>query len=171
MVIGCCGAGKSTFARKLQSINGLPLVHLDQVYWHPHWVETEKEVWTKKMKELVSKPSWIIDGNYGGTMDIRLKEADTIFYLQYPTWKCLYRVIKRTIQYHGQKRPDMPEGCNERFSLEFLHYVATFNLVRTKSILTKLKEIDHAKSVFICRNDQELEKVLEDLRSKTKPQA
>ena len=121
LVIGCCGAGKSTFSTKLQSALNLELIHLDQYYHKPNWEEPEKEQWEGIVNNLVQKPTWIMDGNYKGTFDIRFKEADTIIYLDYSTLKCLWRVIKRIVKYHGTVRPDMPKGCEERFDLEFLH--------------------------------------------------
>jgi len=39
MIIGCAGAGKSTLARKLGAITGLPVIHLDREHWRPGWVE------------------------------------------------------------------------------------------------------------------------------------
>jgi len=137
MVIVCCGAGKSTFSKKLAKITNLDLIHLDQHFWKPNWEETEKEQWSKIVSELANKESWIIDGNYGGSMDIRIKHADTIIYLDYPTLKCLWRVTKRIIKYHGKERPDMPKGCKERFNLEFYHYVALYNFLRRKKLIKK----------------------------------
>ena len=83
LVIGCCGAGKSTFSRKLNNIINLELIHLDQYYHKPNWEEPDKEKWEKIVSHLVQKPSWIMDGNYKGTFDVRFKEANTIIYLDY----------------------------------------------------------------------------------------
>ena len=164
MIIGCCGAGKSTFARKLYAKTQLPLIHLDQEFWQPNWVETEEEAWKEKVTELANRPMWIIDGNYGGTMDVRQKVADTIIFFDYPTMKCLARVVRRIIQHHGKVRPDMPEGCHERFDFDFLHYVATFNIVKRKGILKKLaKAKEQGKEVVIFKNDQAADDFLKRL--------
>lgn len=165
MIIGCCGAGKSTLARRLHSITKLPLYHLDQYYWNENWIETPKEVWEPIVVKLASEDQWIIDGNYGGTFEQRMERADTIIYLNYSSVRCLGRVIKRIIKYHGKVRPDMPEGCKERFDFEFLHYVATYNLLRRKSIKTKLDSF-RGKSVFILHNDKEVDSYI---NSVTKP--
>jgi adenylate kinase family enzyme len=90
-------------------------------------------------------------------MDLRLAQADTLIYLDIPTYKCLYRVISRTIKYYGQERADMPPGCKERFDLGFLHYVAVFNLIRKKKLLRKLSILKEEKRVFILRNQKEIE--------------
>jgi len=163
MVIGCCGSGKSTFSRKLAEHTSLPIYHLDQYYWKPNWTETPTSQWEPIVTKLANKPSWIIDGNYGGTMDIRIKEADTIIYLDRSTPVCLWRVIKRISKYRGQVRPDMPPGCEERFDLEFLHYVATYNLIRRKSLLKKINALKAKKEVQIFKSDKEADKYLQKL--------
>lgn len=164
MIIGCCGAGKSSFARQLHALTQIHLIHLDQHYWQPNWIESPAEEWKKKVQELAALPTWIIDGNYGGTMDIRIQKADTIIYLDYPTWKCLWRVLKRTWQNHGHERADMPKGCKERFDLDFLHYVATYNLIRRKKLLQKLEGVASEKNVIIFKHDRDARHFLERLK-------
>jgi len=160
MVIGCCGSGKSTFSKKLASHTSLPIFHLDQYYWKPNWTETESSEWKTIVEDLATKPSWIIDGNYGGTMDIRFREADTIIYLDRSTPVCLWRVVKRIIKYHGQVRPDMPPGCKERFDWDFLHYVAIYNLKRKKDVLKKMAALDPSKELLVFKSDKETEAYL-----------
>lgn len=160
IVIGCCGAGKSTLSTRLHKILKLPLIHLDQEYWKSGWIETSKDEWEKIARSLANQESWIIDGNYGGTIDIRLDRADTVIFLSVPTYKAMYRVITRTLKYWGKTRPDMTKGCNERFDLEFLHYVLTFNLRNRKDLLKKLEALDASKSVHILKNNHEIEQFL-----------
>ncbi len=166
MVIGCCGAGKSTFARRLHAVTGIELIHLDQHYWKPDWVESDPEEWMVKAESLAARPRWIIDGNYGSTIDLRIRRADTILYFDFPTWKCLWRITRRILQYLGKERPDMPAGCRERFDLDFYHYVATFNLVKRKRLLQKLAAVEGEKRVVIFRNDGEAERFLEKLSNR-----
>lgn len=166
MVLGCCGAGKSTFASALSSITGLELIHLDQYYWKPNWEETTSAEWEKIVQTLASKPQWIIDGNYGRTIDMRIKQADTIIYLDYPTWLCLWRVIKRIIKYRGKVRPDMPEGCKERFDWEFIHYVLTFNIRNRKKLFKKLNSVQKEKRILVFKQDIKAYEFLEELRNK-----
>lgn len=157
IVIGCCGAGKSTFSRKLHALTGLELIHLDQQYWKPNWVETDKDIWETKVAEIAEQDSWIIDGNYGGTLDVRLNRADTVFFLDFSTLKCLWRVGKRVLKYNGRERPDMPPGCKERFDLEFFHFVATYNLRNRKTLYKKLDKVKTEKNIHVFRNDLETE--------------
>ena len=164
LVIGCCGAGKSTFSRKLQALLKVELLHLDQYYWKPDWQEPEQAEWTAMVNDLASRPSWIMDGNYGGTMDLRIKRADTIIYLDYRTTTCLWRITKRTLKYRGRVRPDMPAGCKERFDLDFYHYVATYNLNRREGVLDKLDKVKGAKNICVLKNDAAAEAFLGKLR-------
>ncbi len=166
MIIGCCGAGKSTLSKRLGTATNLDIIHLDQYYWKPNWVETDNVEWNKVVENLANKSSWIIDGNYGGTMDMRIERADTIIYLDYPTIKCLWRITKRIVKYRGLIRPDMPKGCKERFNLKFYHYVATYNLTRRKSLLKKLVPLKKEKQILIFTNDMESEHFLEELENK-----
>jgi len=156
MIIGCCGAGKSTLARRLHKVTNLPLYHLDQYYWKENWAETPKEEWEPIVKELASKEEWIIDGNYGGTFQPRMDRADTIIFLKYSTIRCLARVTKRVWKYHGKVRPDMPPGCRERFDLEFFHYVATYNLVRGNIIQNKIDKLVD-KKIHVFKSDKEVD--------------
>lgn len=164
MVIGCCGAGKSTLARKILEKTNIPVYHLDQYYWRPDWVETPKEEWEPVVQALSDKEEWIIDGNYASTIDFRIQRADTIIYLDFSTISCLWRITKRIWKYRGEVRPDMTTDCRERFDLDFYHYVATFNLMRRKSLLNKLKKVTNSQDVFIFKNDTETENYLNELK-------
>ena len=160
LVTGSCGAGKSTFSKKLQSILKLELIHLDQYYHKPNWEEPEKAEWEKIVHTLVQKPSWIMDGNYASSFDIRFKYADTIIYLDYPTILCFWRVIIRIFKYHGVTRSDMANGCKEQFNLEFLHFVLTFNSKFKKGIIQKLNLVKDEKKVCVFKTDKQADKFL-----------
>ena len=157
MIIGCGGAGKSTLARELGNILGLPLVHLDQAYWRPNWVERDKQEWEEIVTKLADQDRWIMDGNYGGTMDIRLQRADTVLFLDRSRWLCVYRVLLRLWQTGGRTRPDMAEGCEERFNLPFLQYVFFYNNTRRPGILKKLNRLSSKQSVFRLRSQREID--------------
>lgn len=124
MVIGPCGAGKSTAAARIAELTGLPLVHMDRLNWQPGWVESDSSQLREKVADAAAQERWIIEGNYGGTMELRLPRATLVLYLDYPIPLCLYRILRRIWRYRGTTRPDMTEGCEERFDLAFLWYVA-----------------------------------------------
>ena len=155
LVIGCCGAGKSTLSKKLEKILKLPLIHLDKYYHKPNWEEPEKEEWEQVLRKLVKQKRWIMDGNYADSFDIRFPLADTIIYLDYPSIKCCLRVIKRNITYFRKKRSDIADGCKERFDLFFLKFVLTFNYKNRENIYNRLENIKTTKEVIILKNDKE----------------
>ncbi|CEG26045.1 DNA topology modulation protein [Bacillus sp. B-jedd] len=140
MIIGCGGAGKSTLAQQLGKKLGIKVYHLDSLFWKPGWVSTEREEFIQMQKEMMAEDEWIIDGNYGGTMDLRLEQADTIIFLHYSTIRCLYGIVKRRLQYHGKTRPDMGEECPERLDWEFVKWVAGYNRKKAPLVLEKLRK-------------------------------
>jgi adenylate kinase family enzyme len=126
LVIGSPGAGKSTLSHAIAARTGLPICHLDRMHWLPGWIERDRDEARGELAEVLKRERWIIDGNYGSILPMRLARADTVVWLDYPTRLCLWRALKRWWQYRGNTRPDMTEGCPERLNAEFLIYVLTF---------------------------------------------
>lgn len=138
LIIGPCGSGKSTLARELAPRLGLPLVHMDQLGWQAGWVETGKAELHARLADVVAQDTWLIEGNYGSTLAPRLARADTVIYLDLPIRLCLWRLVRRIVSHRGRSRPDMPEGCPERFDAAFFWYVARWNSgprIRTEQAL------------------------------------
>jgi len=160
LVIGSGGAGKSTFAQRLGGILKLEVVHLDSLYWSPGWVEMPKDKWKTIVEELVKRDSWIIDGNYGGTLEIRLAACDGVIFLDVPRWICLGRVLKRVALYRKDRRPDMAAGCPEKVNLEFIKYIWDYPRKRKPALLEKLKSYSQTKAVTILRTQAEIESFL-----------
>ena len=140
LVIGSPGAGKSTFVRRLAASTGLPSIHLDAEYHLPGWVEPDETEWRARLKQLVAGERWIMDGNYGGSMDFRLAHADTAILLDYPSWLCLWRVVRRIATLRGTVRPDAAPGCPERLDWAFLAYVAAFRSAKTPALERRLAQ-------------------------------
>ncbi len=95
IVIGSPGAGKSTFSRKLQNITGLPLFYLDMIYHRADKTTCSAEEFDEKLKGILERDQWIIDGNYARTLPLRLKQCDTVFWLDYPLEVCLQGIESR----------------------------------------------------------------------------
>ncbi len=163
-VIGCGGAGKSTFSRRLSAILKIPVYHLDKLYWKPGWVPMPREEWDNLIKDLVKKDKWIIDGNYGRTMDIRLNVADTVIFLNMPAYLCIYRVLKRRIIYRGRSRPDMGAGCPEKTDFTFLKWILQYKRNNKPAILRQLNELPPQKDVIILNKSKEMDEFLQILR-------
>jgi adenylate kinase family enzyme len=163
LVIGICGAGKSTFARALAARTGLPLIHLDKEFWQPGWVERQRSAWRQRVVEIAAGERWIMDGNYAGSLDLRLPRADTVIWFDYPTSVCLGRVLWRVMSTYGQVRYDMAEGCPERLDAGFLRYVCTFNAKeRPQSVAALERHGRHVRRV-VFRRDREARRFLDDL--------
>jgi adenylate kinase family enzyme len=120
-VVGSGGAGKTTFATELGRRTGLPVLHLDRFYWRPGWVVPDEAEWAMTQSELVERPEWIIDGNYGTQFDLRFAQADTVIVLAPPRRVCVYRALKRmVVNWH---RDVQAPGCREHFDFEFLRWL------------------------------------------------
>lgn len=140
MVIGHPGAGKSTFAKELNLILGLPIIHLDREYWQPGWVELNDHDWRERVTAIANQERWIMDGSYDRTLPIRLPRADVVFLLDYPRWICMQRVIKRICTNLGKVRPDMCDGCPEKIDFVFLKFVWNYHRDRMPMVEQKLAE-------------------------------
>ena len=138
IVLGCGGAGKSTLARKLSQLTGLPVIGLDAHFWNPGWIETPADQWRERVRELSSRDQWIMEGNYAKTLDLRLPRADTVIFLDMPRRLCLWRVFKRRVQYFGRTRPDMAPGCKEKIDWEFLLWIWRFRQSTRPQLLEAL---------------------------------
>lgn len=163
-IIGSGGSGKSTLAREMGEILDIEVVHLDRLYWKPGWVETPKDEWRGIVENLVKGESWIIDGNYGGTMDTRLDAADTIICLDLPRWINLWRILKRRFQYGRRQRPDIGPECPEKIDLEFFLWVWTFSRKRRPALLRELERRAQDKQVFVLRTPREVSRFVDRLR-------
>lgn len=138
LVIGSPGAGKSTFAVALAKRTGLDPIHLDKHYWRAGWIEPDAGEWAAEVERLTARDRWVMDGNYGGTLALRLRRADTVIWLDYSARVCLWRILRRAVRYRGRVRPDMAIGCPERMSWEFFSYTARFPWSGRRRIVDKL---------------------------------
>lgn len=138
LIIGSPGAGKSTLAAELARRTGLPLIHLDRHHWRPGWIEPDEATWGEEVAALISGPRWVMDGNYGGTLALRLTRADTVIDLDLPLWLCLARLVRRWLRHRGRVRGDMAEGCPEQLPFEFLAYATAFPRQGRRRIEAKL---------------------------------
>jgi len=163
-IIGCPGAGKTTFSRKLSIITGLPLIHLDRMYYnHAYPYQTDKDSWRSRVLSEAKKELWIIDGNYASTFDIRLPQSDTIIFLDYPTYLSIWRAIKRRVQFHKKVREDMPATWKERLGWNFFVFILKFNYSIAPRMRQSLKSYTD-KNVVILKSPSQTKKYLAGCR-------
>ncbi len=163
LVIGPAGSGKTVFSRELGNKTGIPVFHLDSLYWKPGWEPSSQEEWEGIIKKLVNKPTWIIDGNFSRTLDYRLEKADTVFFFDFQRRINLYRAVKRRVMYRGRNRPDLNPNCPEKLDLPFILGIWNFKKKKRGALLNKLKEKSKNKRIIVFRTPKMVEKFLEKL--------
>jgi adenylate kinase family enzyme len=166
LVLGCSGAGKSTLSRRMAAVTGLPLIELDAHHWGPGWQATPRSEWGAAVADLCRRPAWIMDGNYHGTLPIRLPRADTVIWLDYARHVCMRRVLLRIAKQHGRVREGMAAGCPERFDLEFLRYVWNFNAGHRPRIIAALDAYGAHIRLHRLAADAEAERLMQELKVK-----
>lgn len=156
-VIGCPGGGKSTFSRALRDATGLPLYHLDALYWRPDRTTLPREEFYPIMQEIIARDEWIIDGNYQSTLEWRIAACDLVVFLDFPAEVCLAGVRAR----RGQARSDMP-WVEEGDDQEFLAFIRVFETDSRPRILELLEKYPDKAMVRLTSRD-EAEEYLEKL--------
>lgn len=120
VIIGCGGSGKTNLANQLAALHELPLTHLDAVYYDTDWNPLPAEEFQAIQQRLVAGPRWLIEGNYAGTLPIRLAAADTVIFLDLPAVTCITGVLQRRWRYRGGQHRD---GVYDRITWGFLRYI------------------------------------------------
>lgn len=163
MIIGGPGSGKSTLARALGQKLGLPVTHIDQLQFLPDWVETDPADRDANLRDVIAGSTWIIDGNYSSTIEDRMARADTLIWLDVPLARRLWRVARRTAQFYGRNRPDLPEGCPERFSPEFVHYIVSTNKSQRAKAASRYAAMSRKAQAFHLRSSRDVQTFLAGL--------
>ncbi|MEA2952781.1 MAG: hypothetical protein QOJ96_2301 [Alphaproteobacteria bacterium] len=154
LVLGCPGAGKTTFARKLAERLPLPVIHLDGHYWHSGWKASDEAEWREKAAALTAAPNWIMEGNYSSTFDIRMPRADTLLWLDHGRFRCMRRVLIRIIKDYGRTRPELPDECPEQLDAEFLRFVWDFPTDYRPRIVDGIEKFGSHLRIFRFRGDR-----------------
>ena len=162
MIVGCPGAGKSTFARSLRDLTGLPLYYLDMLWHRPDQTNVTKEEFDERLIEIISGDHWIIDGNYRRTLRTRMERCDTVFLLDYPLELCLSGAEERI----GKKREDMP-WVETEFDGEFRQWIEDFPKDQLPAIYDLLAEYCGRKNIVIFRSREEANDYLRKLSKET----
>lgn len=148
LIVGSSGAGKSTLGRALHKQLGLPLIHLDQLFWQPGWIPNERAIFREKMLIELEKNEWIIDGNFDSSLELRAQYADLIILLNYPKYISFTRAMKRYLTNIGRTRDDMTPGCTEKMDIEFAKWIWNFNDDALPSILQLISNLSIDTIIF-----------------------
>jgi adenylate kinase family enzyme len=167
LVLGSGGAGKTTLSRKLAAATGLPLIHLDTMYWRPGWVRPSEAEWDAILEALLARDRWIMDGNYSRTVARRAEVADTIVFLDFPRVRCLIRALGRTTRLYGHAPDDLPDGCPERFEWSFVRWIWAYPKQYRPRIVAVFEDVrERGGAVVVLRNDDEVDSFLQVLTTK-----
>ena len=149
IVIGCPGSGKSTVSRALHNKTGISLYHLDIMYWNADKTTVEKSVFLERLSAVLKKGEWIIDGNYGSTMELRMAACDTVIFLDYPLDVCLDGIKER----RGKPRSDMPWIETEE-DAEFIEFIKSYNEQQKPKVLELLKKYSDKNIIILESREQ-----------------
>ena len=149
IVIGCPGSGKSTVSRALHNKTGIPLYHLDMMYWNADKTTVEKSVFLKRLSDVLEKDEWIIDGNYSSTMELRMAACDTVIFLDYPLNVCLDGIKER----RGKPRSDMPWIETDE-DAEFIEFIKSYNEQQKPKVLELLKKYSDKNIIILESREQ-----------------
>jgi len=158
LVIGCPGAGKSTFARSLRDKLGLPLHYLDMLWHKPDKTNITQEEFDAGLTQWLKTPRWIIDGNYIRTLELRLAESDAVFFLDYPPEVCLAGAQSRV----GVEREDMP-WVETELDPEFRQWILDFSTDQRPTILALLEQYRPGREIYIFHSRAQADGFLQRL--------
>lgn len=151
IIIGCPGSGKSYFSKRLKKLTGYSLYHLDNIYHNEDGTHIPREEFDNILKKIFEEKEWIIDGNYQRTIEMRLKECDTCFLLDFPTEVCVSGAEDRV----GKKRDDMA-WYEESLDPEFKQYIIDFSKTSLPAIYELIEKYKHKVDVLIFKSRNEL---------------
>lgn len=161
LIIGCGGSGKSYLSTRLGELTGIPVIHLDRLYWLPGWVTRSGEEFDAILSEQCGRDEFIMDGNFMHTLPQRLKVADAVIWLDFSSAACVWGVLSRVRKYRGKVRPDMGDGCPERFSADFIKWVFNFRKNTRPKIVSALKEAQlRGVRVTVLKNRREVNRMI-----------
>ena len=150
IVIGCPGSGKSTFSKALHKITDIPLFHLDMVFWNADKTTVEKTVFLDRLLKIVQNDEWIIDGNYGSTMELRIQACDTVIFLDYPSEVCLKGIEERK----GKPRSDLPWIEPDEDDAEFIEFIKNYNSQSRPKVMELLDRYSHKDIIIFSTRTQ-----------------
>ena len=158
IVIGCPGSGKSTFSRELHNKTSIPLYHLDMMYWNADKTKVEKCFFLEQLNNVLNEDMWIIDGNYGSTMELRMQKCDTVIFLDYPLEVCLCGIKER----QNKPRSDMPWINTENDDTEFIEFIKNYNSQSRPNVIELLDKYSD-KNIHIFKSREEADVFLNQI--------
>ena len=150
LVIGSPGSGKSTFARKLRDLTGLPLCYLDMLFHNPDRTAVSREEFDAGLQKVMDEPEWIIDGNYQRTLSQRFERCTEVFFFDLPVETCLAGAAARV----GHAREDLP-WMETTFDPEFREYILAFPRDQRAGICELVERYRDSRNITVFSSREE----------------
>lgn len=159
IIIGCPGSGKTTFAKQLCKITGLPLYHLDAIWHRPDKSHIAREEFDQWLYGIFQAERWILDGNYDRTLELRLQQCDTVFFFDLPTDLCLQGALERL----GKERWDLP-WIDTELDPALKQTILDFPLRSLPRIQALLRQYEKGKKVIVFQSREDADAFLRSIR-------
>lgn len=169
LVLGSSGSGKTTFSLRLSRILCIDAVHLDAIFWKPGWISTPQPEWRVIVSSLIRRESWIMDGTYESTLDLRIPVSETVIVVERSRWSCLWRVLKRKATVDDRRRPDAPPG--QKLDHAFLRYIWQYPAVTQPIVMDSIRQYGSDKPLILLRGLNDIEMLMRQLRRTVDQQA
>jgi adenylate kinase family enzyme len=161
LVLGPSGSGKTTFSTRLGRILDIETIHLDACFWKSGWIATPQSEWRANVAALIRKESWIMDGLYESTLDLRIPAADSMIVVERARLVCLWRVLKRKATIDDRNRPDAPPG--QKVDRDFLRYVWRYPAVSRPFLFDCIRRYGRDKALIQLGGSNDIRRLLQQV--------
>jgi len=165
LVLGSSGSGKTTLSIRLGQLLDIETIHLDARFWKPGWIATPQQEWRETVLSLISQPSWIMDGTYESTLDLRIPAADTLILVECSRWTCLWQVLKRKATVADRQRTDAPPG--QKLDWAFMRYIWRYPTVTDPYVQECILEFGQGKTQVRLHGSPQVQSFLQLLGQST----
>ncbi len=162
-IIGCGGSGKSHLARELGAALGVPVTHLDALYYDRQWNPLPNDRFAELQRDLAAQPRWVADGNYASTLPIRLTAADTVIFLDPTAWACLWGILQRRLRHGAGQHATI--GVYDRITWSFIRYILGYRRSMQPRVLRLLDEHARHADVVVLRSRRAARRYLTAVRA------
>ncbi|MBU1141376.1 MAG: DNA topology modulation protein FlaR [Firmicutes bacterium] len=156
LVVGHSSSGKSTFSKRLAEHYQMPVLHIDRIFFGPHWVRRDRTLVEQEIQSFMNQEQWVIDGLYRKYAKQRFDDCDQLFIFDFNRFKCLYGAVIRRIRYHNQNRDTVAEGCRERLNPSFIWWILFNGRTRKSRDLFNEYKKKYKDKVIVFKNRKQI---------------